>query len=899
MNVFKKLTHALRTLLRGKQVDAEMAEEMRYHREAQVEANLAAGMSRQEAVRAANLQFGPADAIAEAGREARGFAWLTHLRQDLRYGLKMLLKHKGFTFVAVMTLGLGLGANITIFSVIDIFFFQPLKVTAPERLVVMNRHDPANQFASMFSWADYEAYRDQVPGLEDASAVMLRPVHLAWSGQMPHRTWIENISPNYLEALGAKASRGRLFLPGEGEQPGADPYIVLNHSYWTDRLGADPGVIGRSVAINGKPMEVIGVAQAGFNGGQWGIGPAGWVNISMMPTLYGWDQSMFTNHDWEGFRIVAHLAPGYTESRVEAEIAVVDERLRPLHQTGKLDNVTTGVIREQFSRPDPNVSGFMPLAAVVFFALVLMILLIACANVSNLLFARAASRQRELGIRAAVGGSRGRLIRQLLTESMLLALVAGAAGWGLSYLASEALARLSPSGDMPLATEAVTGSWWIPVFAVAVSLFAGMVTGLLPALRATKLDVQKILKAGGSVGGGQRRHWLRNGLVISQVTFCAIVLMAGGLFLRSLNHAAKIPLGFDPQNVALASIDLDLQGYEPDHGRTFLKQLRADLSGVPGVEGVAFATVLPMSNSPGLRDVADANAPFVNDAGLREGTINAASNHVDEHFFDTMRVPLLRGRGISEQDTAEAPAVVVVNEALARKLWPEGDAIGQRLTSYDFTAEVVGVVATGKYVMISEADRPAYFRPYAQAYNQPVTLFVRTQGEAAGVLAELRRVLQRLDPELPVYSTLTMEEHLRTTAFGYLPLRMAAFMSGAQGAVGLLLAIMGLYGVVAYSVSQRTREIGIRLALGADRADVFRLVVRSGLVLIVVGLSIGLLFALGLAQVLAGLLVGLNPFDLPVFGGVTLLLLGVSFLACYVPARRAMSIDPAITLKCE
>ena len=285
--------------------------------------------------------------------------------------------------------------------------------------------------------------------------------------------------------------------------------------------------------------------------------------------------------------------------------------------------------------------------------------------------------------------------------------------------------------------------------------------------------------------------------------------------------------------------------------------------------------------------------------GLTAGAINAASNIVDEYFFDTLRVPLLRGRGILESDTASSPSVVVVNEALARKLWPDREAIGQQLTSYDFTAEVVGIVATGKYVMISEVDRPAYFRPQAQAYNQPVTLYLRTRGDPAAMIGEMRRVLQRLDPELPIYGALTMEEHLRTTAFGFMPLRMAAFMSGAQGLVGLLLAVMGVYGVVAFSVSQRSREIGIRLALGADRGDVFRLVVRGGLTLIALGLVLGLLIAFGLSNVLAGLLVGLNPFDLPVFGGVTLLLVLVSFLACYLPARRAMSIDPAITLKSE
>lgn len=898
MNLRLKLKHSIRTLFGRRDWENEMAEEMRFHREAQVEVNLVAGMSRREARRAANQQFGPIDAIAEAGRDARGFGWLAHLKQDLCYGLKMLRKHKGFTLVAVLTLGLGLSANITIFSMIDIFFFQPLEVKDPSRLVVMTRDDPKNQFSASFSWADYEDYRDRVPGLEGAMATLLRPVHLSWAGQPPHRTWIENVSGNYFQSLGTKAHLGRLFLPGEGAKTGMDPIAVLSFTYWRDRLGSDPGVVGRTLSINGSPFQVVGVAAEKFNGAQWGIGPAAWVPATMVPRLYNWSESFFTDRNWSSFRVISYLAPGYDLDRVRAELAVVDNRIAPLHGAGAMENVVTRVMPEQRSRPDPSISGFIPLAAAVFLALVLLILLIACANVANLLFARAASRRRELSIRAAVGASRGRLTRQLLTESLLLATIAGIVGWGLSYVAAEAMAGLSPSGDVPMAVEAIQGSGWIIVFAVGVSLLAGIVTGLLPALRATRGDLSGVMKADRG-GGDARRHWMRNLLVVSQVTFCTIVLIAGGLFMRSLQQAAEIPLGFDPRNLVMASIDLDLQNYEKGKGKAFLEQLTTELRAVPGVESVALANVLPMSTSPGLRNVADANSPWREGGGGRVGEVQAASNIVDEHFFATMRVPLLRGRGFTEQDTEDSPPVVVVNEALAQKLWPNQNALGQRLALGDKIHEVVGVVATGKYVMVSEAPRPAFMQAYAQAYNQPVTLFLRTAIDPAAVLPEIRRGLQRLDSQLPIFNAQTMEEHLRTAAFGFMPFRMAAYLSGAQGIVGLLLAIMGVYGVVAFSVSQRTREIGIRLALGADRRDVFRLVVKGGLRLILIGLGVGLLLALGLSHVLAGMLVGIDPLDIPVFGSVTMLLMTISLLACYLPARRAMAIDPAVTLKCE
>jgi predicted permease len=389
-------------------------------------------------------------------------------------------------------------------------------------------------------------------------------------------------------------------------------------------------------------------------------------------------------------------------------------------------------------------------------------------------------------------------------------------------------------------------------------------------------------------------------LVMSQVAFCAVVLVAGGLFMRSLQQATEIQLGFTPENLAMASLDLDLQGYSHERGKAFLDELTTELAALPGVEKVSYGNVLPMSTNPGLRDVADAEAPQLDETGRREGEIQAASNIVDINFISAMESGLVRGREFTDFDTADSPPVVIVNQALAEKMWPGAESVGRRLTfRWGEPMEVVGVVRTGKYVMVGEAPRPAYLQPFAQAYNAPVTLLLRTRGDPAAVIPAMRGVLQRMDSDLPVFNTQTMEEHLRSSAFGFMPMRMAAFVAGAQGIIGLLLAIMGVYGVVAYAVSQRTREIGIRLALGAERADVFRLVVRGGLKLIIIGLAAGLLFAGGLSLVLSGLLVGLSAFDPLVFVSVAIGLVVVSLLACYLPARRAMAIDPALTLKSD
>jgi len=890
-----------RAIFRRHDLEAEMQEEMAFHREEQARLLREQGVPPEQAARAAQKQFGARGRLEEEARDARGVVWLSHFWQDLRFARRMLMQQKGFTAVAVLTLALGLSANITVFAFVDVFFFEPLSgVKNSPELVVMTRDDPRNQFASVISWPDYEDYRDEVPGVTDLAAIMLRPAHLSHPGQVAHRTWVELVSPNYFDLAGIVPHLGRLFLPGEGEVVGADATTVLSYTYWRDRFGSDPGVVGTTIMINGQPCEVIGVAAEGFASLQWGLGPALWLHSRMIPTYLHWDESMFTDRNWATFRVMGRLAEGVSLDQVEVQLATVDERLADLHAKGSMEGVVTRVVLEQRSRPDPAVSGFLPLAAMVFLVLVMMILLIACANVANLMFARAVVRQREMAIRAAMGATRARLTRQLLTESLLLAGLAGVVGWMTSEVVGGFMAGIRPSGDIPISPETADGSYWSMVFAVVVSLVAGVVTGLLPALRASKLDLVDVIKGAGSGSRDSRRHWLRNGLVVSQVAFSAVVLIAGGLFVRSLQQATQIDLGFNPDNLALASIDLDLQGYTPEQGKAFLDQLTTEVAQLRGVEAVTFANVLPMSNTPGLREVADANAAQLDETGRREGEFQAAMNIVDVGFLQTMETTLVTGRDFTVFDTPETPLVTIVNQELADKLWPGQNPLGRQLTSrWGEPMEVIGVMETGKYVMIGEAPRPAFLQPFAQAYNAPVTLMVRTAGAAEPVLGQVLARLQRLDANLPIYNSFTMEEHLRSSAFGFMPMRLAAFISGGQGVIGLLLAAMGVYGVVAYSVSQRTREIGVRLALGAARADVFKLVVRGGLNLIMVGLVLGLLIAGALALVLSGLLVGLSAFDGPVFIGVAVGLTAISLLACYLPARRAMAVDPAVTLKCE
>jgi predicted permease len=766
-------------------------------------------------------------------------------------------------------------------------------------LVVVLQRNANDEFPRGLSWADYQDYRAQVKEFSDALAIFFRPAHLSIEGRTPDRTWIEAVSGNYFSMLGIEPLSGRLFLPGEGERPGADPIAVLSHYYWQTRLGGDPGIVGRSIVINGRAFTVIGITPPSFNNAQWAMAPSAFIPATMIPTLLPGQDTILTNREWDAFKVIAHLRPGVTAAQAEAAVTAAGLRLSEEYRLDR-QNRRMVVGLEMRTRPEPSVSGFLPFAAAVFLALAGLVLFIACANVANLMFARALERQKEMGIRAAVGAPRRRLIRQLLTESVLLAVLAGGVGVALSFAGAPLLAQFTPQGDIPVRPDE---RWqWLPMFyTAAAALLAGVVSGLAPAMRATKLDVHAVLKGAGT-GTGRARHFFRSGLVMSQVAVCVVVLVCGGLFVRSLRTLAVHELGFRPEGLVMASLDLGLQGYEPDRGRRFLDRLTERVQALPGVESAAIAALVPFDNAFGLRDLTAAERPPTAKPGDNDDTIRAGMNRIDPGYLRTMGAALLQGRDFTVQDDASAPRVALVNQTLANRLWPGQDPIGRsfRWVEGGDAVEVIGVVRDGKYVMLGEAPRPYVYVPLSQEYDTPVTLHVRTAtADPLALTPSIRQALQELDPDLPVFSVRTMPEHLRSSALALLPLRMGATLAGAQGALALLLAVMGLYGVVAYAVSQQRREIGIRIALGARGRDLFRVVAGGGLRPALIGLVLGVIASLGLARLLAGLLYGLNPLDLPVFTAVVVLLLGVSLFACWLPARRVLKLDPVVALRSE
>jgi putative ABC transport system permease protein len=683
--------------------------------------------------------------------------------------------------------------------------------------------------------------------------------------------------------------------PVADEAAGAPPSVVLTHAYWQRRFGGDPSIVGQPITLNGRSFAVVGIAPADFTGLSWAMAVSAFVPAGAATTLLENGAAMIQRRDILAFRLMGRLAPGATIADARAEFDLLAQQLVSAHPAEHKGGIRVELIPEMRSRPDPAIAGFLPIFAALFAAMAGLVLLIACANVANLVLARAIARQRDLVIRSALGASRLQLVRLQVIESLILAAAAGALGLLLAQWAGQALAGFTPTGDIPIRTEQPL-DWRLYAFAVLVSAAAAILTGLWPALKATGFDLAGSLKDGTS-GAGTSRHRLRSLLVVGQVTMSLVVLASAGLLLQSLRQMHKLDVGLRPDGLLMASVDLGLQGYDEVRGRRFLEDLVARVEALPGVQAASVATHIPFDYGITFAEVAlDQDIP-----GTKDGVLSSAFNVVGRGFFETAGTTLVRGRRFDRHDAGESRRVGIVNEAMARQLWPGKDAIGQRFRfgSDGPWIEVVGIARDGKYMMLAEPTRPYFYLPVDQDYRSPATLIVRSASNPTSLAAPVQRVLNELDPELPVFNVRTMEQHMRDSVFAFFPVRMAVTMATAQGAIGLLLAVIGLYAVVSYTVTRRMREIGVRMALGAGSRDVLRLVVRDGMRLSMIGAAVGLVMALGVGFVLSHVLYGLTSVNVAVLIAVTTLLLVVSAVACYVPARRATRVDPVIALRCE
>jgi macrolide transport system ATP-binding/permease protein len=820
---------------------------------------------------------------------------LEQLGSDLRYAVRLLLKSPAFTLVAVASLALGIGANTTIFSLLNALLLKPLPGREPARLATVYTSDFSGPLYSASSYPDYLDFRAQSRSFEGLAAFGVLPVVLTDRGES-RRVVGQFVTANFFEVLGLGAAYGRALLPAEDDEA-APPAAVLSDAYWRSRFAADPSVVGREIALNGRPFTVVGVGPAGFSGMLRGLSADIFVPLAMRPSLGGGPLEGRGNR---GLLLFGRLRPGASVADVRAELGVVARRLHASyrdHWTNRLDQPrVVSVLPEDASRVVPVMRGPVTAFLGVLLAAVGAVLLIACTNVASLLLARASARRRELAVRVALGASRAQLVRQLLAESVVLVGVAGALGVGLAALAQRLILAFQPPLPVTLALG-LELDLRVLLFALLLSLATGVLFGLWPALAASLAHPVESLTARGGEPVSRRRVSVRDALVVAQVAGSLVLLIAASLFLRSLANARAIDAGFDPEGALIFSLDLGAQGYDSARGGRFFTALQERLEHVPGVEAVGLASLLPLSLGAERRGL--------HIEGYTPGPgedLEVHSSFVGPGYFRAMRGRLTRGREYDVQDTPETPGVVIVNEAFVRRYWPGRDGLGERIVTWDERRQaerpfaVVGIARDGKYRSLGEDPKPFVFYPQSQLYRAELAVVVRAQGDPKALAASLRREVKALDATLPVYDVKTLTEHLGTALF---PARAAATLVGLSGSLALLLAAIGLYGVLSYAVSLRTREIGVRVALGAQRRDVASLVVGRGLRLVCLGTALGLALAFVLTRFLSFLLYGVSALDPLTFAGVPALLLGVALVAAWEPARRALRIDPALSLREE
>jgi predicted permease len=810
-------------------------------------------------------------------------AWL----QDLRYCFRSLRKSPGLTCVVILTLGLGIGFNTAIYSVVNAFLLRPLPVKDPGQLVVLAARDKHTEVPHGMSFADYRDYL----GLTGVFSDMLARREFAFAtnwkrDERTERIWVDAVTPNYFQVLGVSAVLGRIFQPDETRQPIA----VLDHTCWRDKFAADPGIVGRTINLDGHLVTVIGVAPEGFQGTQVAMRPDIYVPLEA-PGLTGLTAERFEQRDAHELRLMARLKSGVSIAQARAAVNQLAARLSAQYSdTNK--GVAVITIPERFARPEPQVSEALPTISVASMAIVGLVLLIACANIANLLLVRATARRKEMALRTAVGASRLSIVRLLLTESLVLGLLGGAMGVWLAYGVVRLMRLRPPSVDLPVHMD------WSPdgrvlLFAAFVALLTGTLCGLAPALEVSRPDLATVLKESAGRATGSKRR-LTSLFVGGQVGVSMLLLILAGLFIRGARKAQEVDLGFNRNNLQLLSVDLAKQNYDQTHGREFIRRLLEEIQAMPGVRGASVAKWIPFEQQGN-------EAVFSEDqvAARRSDALSVLSNTVGEEYFRVMEIPVLHGRGFDRHDDGTAPRVAIINEALASRLWPEQDPLRRRIRlAGGDVVQVIGVVKTGKYAFLNEPARPYLYLPFRQNYGSPAIFHIRTAGTPKLLLPAVRQAIRALDPDLPVYSVKTMREHLEN-GYVFSGIILGGTMSGLFGVLGLTLASIGLYGVVANTVSQRTREIGIRTALGASGARILRLMVKESMLLVAAGIAAGFAGGVGAARFLKRVLFSVDPADWRTIAVLMGALAMVAALACLVPARRAAKVDPLVALRWE
>jgi predicted permease len=811
------------------------------------------------------------------------------LFRDIHYGIRSLLKRPGFTAIAVLTLALGIGVNTSVFTLFYSLALRPLPVKDPGEIAnvyqtfegQLSRRVEGN--IALLSYPEYLSYRDKTQAFSGLIAHAKTPLTL--SGNESEKVHGLLVSDNYFSVLGTQSFLGRSFMPGECQTPGQCPLAVLSYRFWQRRFGSDPTLIGKTLTLNRQRFTVVGITAPDFRGTEMTL-PDVWIPLMMQPGVMP-GNNFIPLRDCSWLSVLGRLKHGVSLSQAQAELAVLASQADGEYTNRK---TTVDVVSGAYLNFPEARSRGVPVVEIVMLAVGL-VLLIACANVSNLLLARAATRKKEIAVRLALGASRGRLIKQLLTESLLLGVAGGAAGLLVAYWLPPILLSVIPETGTDVS---FTPNLTVLAYAFVVSLITGIVFGLAPALQATKLDLTTALNAEGTASSHRfNRSRLRSGLMITQVAVSTVLLISAGLLLRSLQRAQSTDRGFDPANVLALSLDTAAGGYDSPRTAVLYQQLTERLATMPGVKSVSLASAIPFAGRQytGIK-IEDRGTEFAE----RDFQVNV--NMVSPSYFQTLGIPLILGRQFSEQEVAGSQSVAVVNKAMADRFWPNENPIGKRFIDNSSSYEIIGVARDISSIDLAQHDGPFIYLParFDKPADKPaLTVILKADGNQPSLAGVAREAVRSLDKNL-VVSIKRLEENLDSKLQ---PARSGAMFSGALSLLALLLATTGIYGVMAYFVSERTREIGIRVALGAQTSDVLKLVVKNGMSLALIGVVIGLAASFALTRLMSGFLLGVAPTDAGVFTVVSVGLIAVALVACYIPARRTAKVDPLVALRYE
>jgi len=805
-----------------------------------------------------------------------------------------MLKSPGFSLVAILSLALGIGANTAIFSVVSAVLFRPLPVKDPQQLVSLYSGFGSNRTTyGPFSYVDYVDFAEKTDVFSGLVAHFQDSMILGESDQgLQVQSAI--VTGNYFSVLGVEAVRGRTFTAEEGRVKGANPVAVVSYSLWQKRFNGDPNLPGTTVKLKGHPFTVIGVVPERFTGTDLGRAPDIWVPMSMYAQV-GLSDTMMNERQNHWLSVIGRLKPGVTVEQAQARVKVLGKQLTqeyPTEWTKGKEERTVTVLSQSTAWYPPEVQSAIVGVSGLLMGIVGLVLVIACTNLANLMLARASSRRKEMSIRMALGARRGRVIQQLLTESVLLSLVGGVVGVLIVSLSENLLAALKPAVASQVTLD-VGFDARVFIFTLLISVLTGVLCGLAPALQATKVDLVRDLKNESAfLGRGYRRYSVRNLLIVAQVSVSLVLLVGAGLFVRSLRNAQSIDPGFEMDHLLTMKLDTTVVGLEADKALAFYQSVMDQTRNVSGVRSVTMASSGPLEVVSGLRPV------YVEGYSASAGEdMNYSFNIVAPDYFQTMGIPLVQGREFTEADTSKAPNVVIINETMARTFWPNESPIGKRISDNGQPGPyrvVVGVARESKYLTLGEAPRPYYYIPLQQDFFPSARLHVRTVGDPQSMVNTVRAIVRGADATVPISNVQTGGEHL---GLALLVPRIGAMLLGPAGLVALVLGIIGLYGVMSYSVARRTKEIGIRMALGAQEVDVLRMVMKEGMGLVGIGLLLGLTVAFVITRVLTSFLYGISATDPLTFVAVSLILIAVALVSIFIPARKALKVQPNIALR--